>query len=220
MIARHLITDGIMPLKTSDTGKSALEWMGEYKVSHLPIVNDQKFLGLISELDIYDLNRFDEPLGNHKLHLSNPYVNENQHIYDVLKLVNAQNLTVVPVLNDHQDYLGCITTQNLLKYFAKSLSIDNPGGIIVLDMASNNYSLTEIANIVEQNDAKILSTFILSHKDSTHLEVVLKINKMEIEPILRTFDRFGYFVKDSFNEVSDTDDMQDRFNSLMNYLNV
>ncbi len=220
MIARQLITDGIMPLKTSDTGKTALSWMEEYKVSQLPIVNSHKFLGLISELDIYDLNRFDEPLGNHKLHLIHPYVNEDQHIYDVMKLVYEHNLTVIPVLNNHQDYLGCITDLNLLKYFAKSLSIDNPGGIIVLEMTYNDYSLTEIAKIVEENDAKILSTFIVNHEDSTRMDVYLKINKLEMDAILRTFERYDYFIKGSYYENSDTDDIQDRYNSLMNYLNV
>jgi acetoin utilization protein AcuB len=220
MIARQLITDGIMPLKTSDTGKTALAWMEEYKVSHLPIVNNQKLLGLISELDIYDLNRFDEALGNHKLHLIHPYVDEDQHIYDVIKLVYEQDLTVIPVLNQHEDYLGCISIQNLIKYFAKSLSIDNPGGIIVLEMTYNNYSLTEIAKIVEENDAKILSTFIVNHENSTRMDVFLKINKLEMDAILRTFERYEYFVKGSYHENSDTDDIQDRYNSLMNYLNV
>jgi predicted transcriptional regulator len=183
-------------------------------------VNNQKLLGLISELDIYDLNRFDEALGNHKLHLIHPYVDEDQHIYDVIKLVYEQDLTVIPVLNQHEDYLGCISIQNLIKYFAKSLSIDNPGGIIVLEMTYNNYSLTEIAKIVEENDAKILSTFIVNHENSTRMDVFLKINKLEMDAILRTFERYEYFVKGSYHENSDTDDIQDRYNSLMNYLNV
>lgn len=220
MIAKQLIIDGIMPLKTSDTGKTALSWMEDYKISHLPIVNDQKFLGLISELDIYNLNNFDEPLGNHKLSLNQPYVKDYQHIYDVLKLVNEQGLTLIPVLNEKEDYLGSITLQNLLKYFAQSLSVDNPGGIIMLEMAYNNYSLTEIANIVESNDAKILSSYILSHEDSTAIEVALKINKLDISAILKTFDRYGYFVKASFNEDTDLEDLKDRYNILMNYLNV
>lgn len=220
MIAKQLIVDGILPLKTSDTGKAALGWMDDYKVSHLPIVNDQKFLGLISELDIYNLNNFDEPLGNHSLSLIQPYVKENQHIYDVLKLVNALGLTLIPVLTEKEDYLGSITLQNLLKYFAESLSVENPGGIIVLETAYNNYSLTEIANIVESNDAKILSTYILNHEDSTRIEIAIKINKLDIAAILKTFDRYGYFVKASFNEDTDNDDLKDRYNLLMNYLNV
>lgn len=220
MIAKHLITDGIMPLKTSDTGKTALSWMEEYKVSHLPIVNNQEFLGLISELDIYNLNNFDEPLGNHKLSLKHPYVFENQHIYDVLKLVNEQNLSLVPVLNGEENYLGSINLQNLIKYFALSLSVDNPGGIIVLEMTYNDYSLTELAKIVEENDAKILSTFLLNHENSTRLDVFLKINKVDISSILKTFERYNYFIKASFGEENDNEDMRERYNSLMNYLNV
>ncbi len=220
MIAKNLITDGIMPLKTSDTGKTALSWMEEYKVSHLPIVNNQEFLGLISELDIYNLNNFDEPLGNHKLSLKSPYVFDNQHIYDVLKLVDEQNLSLVPVLDEKGSYLGCINLQNLVKFFARAMSVNNPGSIVVLEMAYNNYSLTELARIVEENDAKILSTFLINHENSTRLDVFLKLNTVEISPILKTFERFEYFVKASFNEEDNLDDLKERYNSLMNYLNV
>ncbi len=220
MIAKNLITDGIMPLKTSDTGKTALSWMEEYKVSHLPIVNNQEFLGLISELDIYDLNNFDEPLGNHKLSLKNPYVFDSQHIYDVLKLVNEQNLSLVPVLNEKGNYQGCINLQNLVKFFARAMSVDNPGSIIVLEMTYNDYSLTDLAKIVEENDAKILSTFLINHENSTRLDVFLKLNTVEISSILKTFERFDYFVKASFGEENDLDDLKERYNSLMNYLNV
>lgn len=220
MIAKELITDGIMPLKTSDTGKTALSWMEEYKVSHLPIVNNQEFLGLISELDIYDLNSFDEPLGNHKLSLKNPYVFESQHIYDVLKLVNEQNLSLVPVLTEKGDYLGSINLLNLVKHFARALSVDNPGGIIVLEMTYNNYSLTELAKIVEENDAKILSTFLINHADSSRMDVFLKLNSLDISPVLKTLERYDYFVKASFGHEDDQDELRDRYNSLMNYLNV
>jgi len=209
-----------MPLKTSDTGRTALEWMEEYKVSHLPIVNNQEFLGLISELDIYDLDNFDEPLGNHKLSLKNPYVFDSQHIYNVLKLVNEQNLSLVPVLSEKGNYEGSISLQNLMKYFARALSIDNPGSIIVLEMSYNNYSLTELAKIVEENDAKILSTFLINHEDSTRLDVFLKLNTIEIASIIKTFERFDYFVKASYGEKDDMDDLRERYNSLMNYLNV
>ncbi len=220
MIAKNLITDGILPLKTSDTGKTALSWMEEYKVSHLPIVNNQEFLGLISELDIYDLNSFDEPLGNHKLSLNNPYVFETQHIYDVLKLVAEQNLSVVPVLGEKGNYQGSITLLNLVKHFARALSVDNPGGILVLEMTYNNYSLTELAKIVEENDAKILSTFLINHSNSTKLDVFLKLNTTGISSIIKTFERYDYFVKASYGPEDDLDDLRERYDSLMNYLNV
>ncbi|MCD4745627.1 MAG: CBS domain-containing protein, partial [Bacteroidales bacterium] len=74
MLAKQLITESIIPLKTSDTGKDALNLMNEYKVSHLPIVNNIDFLGLISEADINNLNNTKAPLGNHLLSLTHPFV--------------------------------------------------------------------------------------------------------------------------------------------------
>lgn len=220
MIARHLITDEILPLKTSDTGKAALGWMDEYKVSHLPIVNNETFLGLISEQDIYSRNNLKEPLGNHNLSLKQPFVNEHQHLYDILKTMDELSLTIVPVLDDHSKYLGCITLRNLLKFLASTYSVENPGGIIVIEISDKDYSLTEISNIVESNGAKILSTFLTNHKDSTRLEVVIKINKIELGAILQTFDRYGYYVKATFGEDEDQEDLRERYDSLMNYLNI
>lgn len=220
MIARKLISDEIMPLKTSDSGTKALNWMDEYKVSHLPIVNNEDFLGVVSEQDIYDLNNPDEPLGNHKLSLINPYVNEHEQIYNVLKITNDLGLTVIPVLDDHKKYLGCFTLQRLVNFIASTYSVDNPGGVIVLEVSDLDYSLTEIANIVESNDAKILSVFVTSHKDSTKLEIMIKINRIEIGSILQTFDRYGYFVKATFGEEEDQEDLRDNYDSLMNYLNL
>ena len=220
MIARHLITDEIMHLKTSDTGKTALSWMDEYKVSHLPIVNNEDFLGLISEQDIYSFNNINEPLGNHALSLKNPSVNEHQHVYEVLKLIDELQLTVIPVLDDHNKYLGCITVSKLVNFLSGTYSVSNPGGIIVIEISDKDYSLTEISNIVESNNAKILSTFISSHRDSTRLDVVIKVNKIEIGTILQTFDRYGYFVKATYGEDEDMEDLKENYDSLMNYLNI
>lgn len=218
MIARQLITREIIPLKTSDTGTDALNLMDEYKVLHLPIVNNESFLGLISEQDIYDLNNPNEPLGNHHLSLEHPYVEENQHVYDVLRLVYKSGLTLIPVLDEHLKYLGVITSQKLLSFLANTFSVENPGSVIVLEMSQIDYSLAEISKIVESNDTKILSVFLLSQPDSTRIEVVLKLNKIEIGALLQTFDRFGYFVKSTFGEEEDMDDLRERYDSLMNYL--
>jgi CBS domain-containing protein len=220
MIARHLISEEIIPLKTSNTGEEALELMEDLKVSHLPIVNNEVFLGLISEQDIYDLNSPEEPLGNYQLSLKHPYVNDHQHIYDVLKLVNEMKLSLIPVLDDHERYLGCITLMDLVNAMAGSFSLENPGGVIVLEMSQNDYDLSEIARIVESNDAKVLSLFISTHVDSTRLEVVLKLNRTELGGVLQTFDRYGYFVKASFGDEEDNDDLKENYDSLMNYLNL
>lgn len=86
-----MISEIIPALKTSDTGITALNWMDVFKVSHLPIVNDKEFLGLISEIDIFDMNMPEESLGNHQLSLLRPYVIENQHVFEVMEVASKLN---------------------------------------------------------------------------------------------------------------------------------
>ena len=82
MLAKDFISGIVPALHTSDTGQKALNWMEVFRVSHLPIVNDKEFLGLISDTDIYDMNMADEPIGNHNLSLFSPFVYLDQHIYE------------------------------------------------------------------------------------------------------------------------------------------
>ncbi len=220
MPVKDLITDSAIPLRTSDTAVTALNWMEDLRVSHLPIVNNKNFLGLISDTDIYDLNEPDEPLGNHKLSLIRPYLMYNQHFYDAIKLIADQKLTLIPVLDEDNNYLGCITLLSLAEKMAKITSVDQPGGIIVIQVNNIDYSLSEISRIVESNDAKILSSYITSFKDSTKFEVTIKVNKIDVSPILQTFNRFDYIVTATFSEESNYDDMiNERYKQLMNYLN-
>jgi len=221
MLAKELISDVIPTLHTSDTGVKALNWMEVFRISHMPIVNNKEFLGLISDSDIYDLNMADEPIGNHKLSLFSPYVLEDQHIFDVIEIVARMKLTVVPVLNSRKEYCGLINLHDLVQNFAKLTSTDNPGGIIVLDLNVNDYSLSEISRIVEGNDAKILSLYVSSPTDSMKLEVTLKINHTDLTSIIQTFERYNYNIKASFIEDDTLDNYyKNRFDSFMKYLGI
>jgi hypothetical protein len=220
MYARELISDDIPPLKTSDTGERALAWMDEFRVSHLPIVNNVDFLGLISESDILDFNSSSEPIGGHSLNLSRPYVFDYQHTYDVLKVMSSLKLSVIPVLNDKDQYLGLIHLSTLLQHFAEMASMKESGGLLVLELNSHDYSLSEIARIVESNDAKILSSYISSQIDSAKLEVTIKINRTDLSAIIQTFNRYNYTIKASFHQSEYVDDLKDRFDSFMSFLNI
>lgn len=220
MTAKDLIQDTIPPLKTSDTGKKALDWMDEFRVSHLPIVNDIDFLGLISEEDILNMNAPETPLGNHALSLSRPFVYENQHVYEVLKLIAKLKISVIPVLSQEQHYIGLITLPDLVQSMASIVAIEGGGGIITLEVNIHDYSLSEIAHIVESNDAKILSSYISSHLDSSKIELTLKIDKMDLSRILAAFSRYNYTVLASYHESEFIDDLKNRYDSLMKYLNI
>ncbi|MFA5648173.1 MAG: CBS domain-containing protein [Bacteroidales bacterium] len=221
MLAKEMISDVIPTLRTSDTGLSALNWMDIFKVSHLPIVNDKDFLGLVSESDIYDLNIPEEPLGNHQLSLVRPYLHEGQHILEAMEMVSKLKLSLVPVLDARKHYLGVITTTELVHHFADFAALKNPGGIIVLVLNHNDYSLAQIAQIVEGNDAKILGTFLTSSSDTTQIELSLKLNVTDLTSIIQTFNRYNYNVLGSYMKHDDEEDLlEDRYNLLMKYLNT
>jgi CBS domain-containing protein len=219
MTADTLISNSMIPLRTSDTGEEALEMMSEFYIRHLPIVNNKQLLGVISEDDVlnYDIN---EPIGSYSLSLLRPYVKESDHIYEVMRLMAESQLTVIPVVDEEGDYSGLITQEDLLNFFAKTGTFTEPGSILVLEMSRRDYSLAEIARIVESESALILSSFISSHGDSTRIDVTLKINRQNVQPIIATLDRFDYHVKATFNESEYVDSLKERFDALMSYLKV
>ena len=221
MLARELISDIVTALKTSDTGTQALAWMDVFRVKHLPIVNQRDFLGLISDADIYDLNNADEPVGNHNLSLYKPYVREDQHIYEVIEVLSRLELTLVPVLNYENQYLGVITQEELTQQFAQLSAMKQPGGILELEMFERDYSLAEISQIVESNNARILSLYVASNGEQGKIRVTLKINLTDMTSVMQTFDRYNYSVVASHMSDEDLDEFyQDRFDVFLKYLNT
>jgi acetoin utilization protein AcuB len=221
MVAKDLISEAIPSLKTSDLGQTALNWMEIFRISHLPIVNNQDFLGLISDTDIYDMNHPEEPIGNHALTLFKPYVDSEQHIFEVIGLASRLKLTIVPVLDNKNHYKGVITTSDLIRHIASLSSLDQPGGIIVLELTERDYSLSQIAQIIEGNNIKVLSIYITSPPESTKLEVTIKVNTRDLISVIKTYERYNYDVK---TWVTDNDSLDsfysERFDHLMKYLNT
>lgn len=220
MLASELISYSIPPLKTSDTVQKALERMTEFKLSHMPIVNESQFLGLLAEDELIEVKDVDSPIGSLSLSLLNPFVYEDAHIYDIIRLLTQLNLSAVPVLDYKKNYLGLVAVNSLLGYVADIFAVKDTGGIIVLEISNRNNSLAHMAQIVEADNAQILSSYVQSFPDSTKLEVTLKINKTELSGIIASFERYNYQVKAVFNNTKADDGTEDRFNSFMNYLNV
>ncbi|MBM3421300.1 MAG: CBS domain-containing protein [Bacteroidetes bacterium] len=221
MVAKDLISEVIPSLKTSDTGQTALNWMEIFRISHLPIVNNQDFLGLISDVDIYDINQPDEPIGNHPLTLFKPYVDLETHIFDVIGIASKMNLSVVPVLDEKMHFKGVILVSDIVGYLARISGLDLPGGIIVLDVLERDYSLAQISQIVESNNARVLSSYITSISESTRLQITLKVNTTSLSSIIRTFERYGYEVKTWLTEDESLNRFySDRFDMFMKYLDI
>lgn len=220
MIAKDLISGVVLPLKPSDTGLMAMHWFDEFRVSHLPVVSDSQLLGLISENDVFAAESFEEPVWSYNLQLQNTSVNHSKHIYEVMKLFADFKLTTLPVVDDKGGYLGLITLSDLVEKMASTAAVSNPGGIIVLELNANDFSMVEISKIIEDNDAKILSLYVTSPADSMKLELTIKLNRIDIQPVLQSLLRYNYTIKASFFESDYFDNLRERYDLLMTYLNV
>ena len=220
MNALELISEEIPPLTHSDTGEKVLRWMEEFKVSHLPVLKNGNFVGVISESDILDKLNTDDTLDVLFDHLPRPYVTKDAHIYEVLAKIAEHKLSIMPVLDQDESYIGCSSIHHIATLIANTGSIKENGGIIVLEVNKIDYSMAQIAQIVESNNAKILSSYIMSPSDSTKLEVTLKINRVELSSIIRTFERYDYVIKASYQKGQSDDDIQFKYDALINYLNL
>jgi len=220
MIAIDLITYDIPPLVHTDTGEKALIWMDEFKVSHLPVLKNGNFVGLVSETHILDKMNVSENLDVLFQHLPRPFVFSNAHLFEILSKISEFKISVIPILDEHEQYLGCTSVFELMTSIANTSSMKEKGGILVLEVNEFDYSMAQIGQIVESNDAKILSSTILSDASSTKLDITLKINQEDLTSIIRTFERYDYVVKASFQNGAGAEDLQWRYDVLMNYLNL
>ena len=204
---------------TSTTGREALGLMNDMNVNHLPIVNKEQLLGVIASNDILS-NSVDEPVGSYGLMLKSAYLSDSDHLYEAMKLIGEHNLSLIPVVDKEKNYLGCITQDDLLRFFANIGSFTEPGSIVVLEMNKRDYSLAEISRIVEAENAAILSTFITTSLESEKVDVTLKINKQNIERILTALNRYGFTIKASFQEEEYFESLKERYDALISYLSV
>lgn len=218
MIAEEMINNMVPSLKLTDLVSDALSWMDEFRVCHLPVVFEDEYLGLVSENQLYELPDENEAIGSYKINFKRPLVFGNQHIFDVVKTIGENKLTTIPIVGKEEQYLGLTTSVDLIEHLTRLASFHEQGGIIILTMNVHDYSLAEIARIVESNDAKILSSHVASSFDSSQVELVLKLNKTDLTRIIASFERFNYTIKESYHESDHDDDLQDRYDMLMNFL--
>ena len=221
MIASEMISNVVPVLKRTDTCMQALNWMELFRVSHLPVVEDGRYIGLLSDEAIYSHGESNEPIVCLEIQTEGTFVYEDYHIYDVIGLASRGLLSVVAVLRRNRSFMGSIELTAILHKMDKLLCVDTPGGIIVLEVNGINYSLAEVAQIVEYNEAKVLSCYVSDHPGSRKMHVTIKVNTLNIEPLLDTFLRYNYVIKNSFVTGDDSGDLyQERYDQLMKYLSV
>lgn len=220
MNTRSIISFELPVLSLSDSGDKALSLMNEYRVFHLPLVHKDNYIALISEDDLLDWDTPEEPLSLAEFVTFRPAVFENQHPFEAMKLTREFHLSVLPVVDMNNHYLGVVTIENLFNYLTDTNAVKEPGAILILEIDQRNYSLSEIARICESNDVSILCMFVKTKDESGIQLITLKVNKTDVQALVATFERYNYTIAEVFSAEDHQVDLQENYDSLMHYINL
>jgi acetoin utilization protein AcuB len=221
MIASEIINQMIPPLKASDDAHKAMVWMEEFRCNQLPVIENKKLLGFVSEALILETNDIEKKLGELELTGQECAVRQDSHVYDILKVAGEYKMQMVAVLNESGEYEGVITVQDIMTSFAQTAAVQMPGGILILSLDLIDYSLAEISRLVEENNAKILSSIMIEDPmDTRKVKLTLKINQLDLTRIVATLERFGYRIIGRYQENQKDFEDKDRIDMLMRYLNI
>lgn len=211
----------IPPLKASDDAHKAIVWLEEFRCSSLPVIDEGHLLGFITENIILEANNIDQQVKEFYLIGSGCYVYPETHFYDILKVAADHQLQMVAVLDHDNTYTGVISIQDILTSFAQTAAVQIPGGILVLALKFNDYSLAEISRHIEENHAKILSALVKEDAhDISKIRLTLKINTGDLSRIVATLERFGYNVIGRYNDSKPETHSRERLDMLFRYLDI
>lgn len=220
MLTVDLINQNIPRLKPEDSLKKALQLISDFKVTHLPVVADDKFLGLVSEDDLLDVEGQNVFMENMQEYLVVAAVPKDAHFLIAVNCSIQFDTNVVPVIGAENVYVGSITTSDLLKALGNFSGANEIGGIIVLEMERSQFAISEISRIVESNDCTILHLNTITHAETGLLTVTIHINTREISTVVATFERYDYHVVYNFGIEQFENEIDRNYKNFMHYLDI
>ncbi len=220
MDSKSLISSEFPVLSLDDSGEKALRLMSEYRVFHMPLIQRDNYLALISEDDILDWDTPEEPLSLAEFLTFRPAVFEGAHPYEAVRIAKEFNLSVLPVVDKQNHFSGVITIDGLFTYLTDNNAIKSEGSILVLEMEQRNYSASEIARICETNSINILSLTVKNKDEQGLIWVTIKVNSNDIQALVSTFERFSYTIVEMFSTDFTKEDVQQNYDMLMHYINL
>lgn len=219
MLVKDFITKELPVLKSFDTGEYALALMDDFKLKHLPLLDDGIYQCLVSEKELLSMPDLSDMIGEPFLFA--PSVPEDAHLYEALAVIARYDLSMLPVITADGHYCGAILCDRLVGAFTELCGADRPGSIIVLEVIPQDYTLSDIARLVESNNAHVQSVLSQTEQDTGRLILTIKIDLEDASPVIRSFERFNYTVLSYHMEKGMVDDLlQLRMEELLHYMNM
>lgn len=213
------ISKDVNALTLSNTIGDAKKLFNILTFSHLPIVENDTLLGLVNESDVRTIENNDETLSNHRELLSNFFIGMEDNWMDILKMFSSNETNIMPVLSDKNKYIGYYELNDVLHFFNDTPLLNHEGFFLVIEKGIKDYSFSEIAQIVESNEAKLIGAFISGTKNDL-VRITLKIASEEVNEIIQSFRRYGYNLLTKHKEDLFLEELKDRSDYLQKYLNI
>lgn len=219
MLASQLISTNYASVRITDKVSLALQLMEDFDLLHLPVLNEDKFVGLVGKDDLLSADE-NEPVESLLYQFIKGAIRGDEHFLNAARLSSGLHLSIIPVVNEQNELMGVISAADLLFNLSNFVGGNEPGGIIVLETERSNYSFGEINRLVETNDAHITQLNTNTDAASNLIIVTIKINKIELSDIVATFQRYDYHIRFYFGEEQYANELKENYNNLIAYLNI
>ena len=220
MLTKELQSQTLPSLHLQDKVYQALQLMNDNHVTHLPILDGEKYVGIISEDDLLQAENDNAELNTLQQSFAATAVKEDEHFLKAVQLAAENGISIVPIVSEDNELVGTVAYTDLLRHASEFMSLNEPGGLIVLEMESNQYSFNEISKIIESNDAQITQLNTSNDSETGMMQVTIRINKAEVSDIVASFQRYDYNVKYFFGEELYANELRSNYDNLMNYLKI
>jgi len=219
MVLQDLIINDIKPLHLKDKVSEAQLLFNQLTYSHIPIKNEEEvYIGCISETDAHCFN-CDDDLSKLSYTIEGFFVRETTNWLDVLEAFAQNSTNIMPVLNEKNIYLGYYELNDVIHLFNETPFFAEAGGILVVEKGLTDYSFSELSQIVESNNGKLLGAFI-SKIENDVVHITIKIGNTGLNDIMQTFRRYSYNIVSGHEEDSYLQSLKDRSDYLNKYLNM
>ena len=220
MLIGQFLSNADFSIQKTDSLQLALEKLQDMLCKELVVLNGDEYIGFVNESNLLDADDEQAPISTIKINTAPIQLKFNQHPYDALVMTTVYNSSLVPILDQDNKYIGVSTLLDILKAIALIQSQNESGAIIVLSIGLHDFSLSQIAHLVESDNCRILNCATKINLESDSIEVTLKVDKTNINSLLNSFLRHNYIVMETHNTVAAFDDTAERYQQLMNYINI
>jgi Mg/Co/Ni transporter MgtE len=212
------INTEIKPLKHSDSIREALDLFEDFSYSHFPVTEDGIYIGCITK-ETVEFSNSEALINDSRFHFERFFVRSSMIWLDVLEIFAKNDANILPVLDEKNNYIGYYELEDVISFLHETPFLKEEGGILIIEKELNTFSMSQVAQIIESNNAKILGLFI-SNVANNKVEITVKISQSGLNEIIQTFRRYDYEIISEHQEDSYLNSLKERSDYLDKYLNI